>query len=82
MFYYVSVELRAVRKGPWKLHLASNSPASGDTVTRYERPPLYNLLDDPSEKYDISDSHPEVVKDLLRLIEEHKKNLKPGPQQV
>jgi arylsulfatase A-like enzyme len=82
IFYYFSVDLRAVRKGPWKLHLASNSPATGDTVTRYERPPLYNLLDDPSEKYDVSDSHPDVVKDLLRLIEEHKKNLKPGPEQV
>ncbi|MBI3696506.1 MAG: sulfatase [Acidobacteria bacterium] len=82
LFYYLGANLRAVRHGPWKLHLASNSPATGDGVTRYDRPPLYNLLEDPSEKYDLSDSHPDVVRDLLQLIEEHKRTLKPGPPQV
>jgi arylsulfatase A-like enzyme len=82
LFYYAGPELPAVRRGPWKLHLASNAPATAGGVTRYDRPPLYNLLEDPSENYQVSDSHPDVVRHLLRSIEEHQRTLKPGPRQV
>lgn len=83
LFFYYGTDLRAVRKGPWKLHIATNEPASGDTAPAYHAPPLlYNLLHDPSEKYDVADSHPEVVKDLLRLLERHKKEMKPGQPQT
>jgi arylsulfatase A-like enzyme len=83
LFYYLGPELQAVRKGPWKLHLAATNPGIGENwVTCFERPQLYNLLQDPSEKYDVSDSNPETVEDLERAIEEHKRTLQPGPAQT
>jgi arylsulfatase len=81
MFYYISTELRAVRKGRWKLHFASNNAATEEPVVRHERPLLFDLLTDPSEKHDVADSHPDIVKDLARTADEHKRNLKAGPPQ-
>jgi arylsulfatase A-like enzyme len=82
LFYYLGQRLQAVRHGPWKLHLFSTAPASGGGTTSYERPPLYNLEVDPSEKYDVSEKNPAVVRELLALIDEHKKTLEPGPPQT
>jgi arylsulfatase A len=82
MFYYISTELRAVRKGRWKLHFATNNAATEEPVVRHERPLLFDLLGDPSEKYDVSDSHPNIVKDLIGTADEHRRTLKAGPPQT
>lgn len=81
-FYYNGQDLRAVRQGPWKLHLATNDAATSGPVVRHERPLLFHLQEDPSEKYEISDSHPDIVKGLLALIEQHKLATKPGVPQT
>lgn len=81
-YYYNAEELRAVRKGPWKLHVASNTPATGSpAVARHDPPLLYHLAHDPSEKYDVAAAHPAVVKELVALMEQHKKSVVPGPPQ-
>ena len=82
MFYYQATDLRAVRKGPWKLHLAySEYDAHGRPSSLQRRTALYHLLEDPSEKYDVAEAKPEVVRELLALIEEHKKSLRASPPQ-
>jgi len=80
-FYYNAEDLRAVRKGPWKLHLETNEPATGGGLSKHEPPLLYNLTVDPSEKYDVAAENPAVVSDLLGLIEQHKKTMKFGELQ-
>lgn len=52
-FYLKEATLQAVRKGDWKLRCTA---AKG-----FE---LYNLSDDPSEKYNLADKHPDIVKEL------------------
>ncbi len=82
MFHYADTEVHAVRKGPWKLHLATQSPESNRPQSEKQNPPLlFHLLHDPSEKYNVADSHPHVVKDLLALVERHKAEMKPGDLQ-
>jgi arylsulfatase A-like enzyme len=81
-YYYFGSDLRAVRKGPWKLHVATNDAAVGGPVVRHDRPLLYNLPEDPSEKYDVADANPGVVRDLVQLMDEHKRAVKPGPPQT
>lgn len=81
-FYYWGDELRAVRKGDWKLHIAVNNTFPNSTpMEKLATPQLYHLTRDPSEKYDVSDSNPAVVKDLLAALEEHQRGMKPGPRQ-
>lgn len=53
---------QAVRKGPWKLiqlDIRSDAP-------RFE---LYNLDDDPSERFDVAADHPGIVSELREIMD-------------
>jgi arylsulfatase len=80
MFYWHEGELRAVRQGAWKLHLISNEPAKGArTAVKHDPPLLFNLDNDVSERRNVAGSHPQVVRRLLALAEEHRRSLRsPG----
>ncbi len=74
VFLWVGRQLRAMRKGPWKLHVITNEPANGTRETVRHNPPLlYQLLEDPSEKYDVAEAHPDIVRELLGLMDEHRR---------
>jgi len=82
-FYWHVNDLRAVRKGPWKLHTVTNVAETAPAkVTKLERPALYNVGVDPSEKYDVAEQHPEVVRELLGLLESNAAGIKPGAKQT
>ncbi|GAB5559830.1 MAG: sulfatase [Synoicihabitans sp.] len=74
-YYYARTQLRAVRSGPWKLHLAQEIDAlwsrfsKPDDVLDIPRPLLYNLDTDIGETIDLAAEHPDVVKKLLQLAE-------------
>ncbi len=74
-FYYgPGNRLHAVRKGPWKLHIKTSS----QTRKKYfdgKLPLLFQLDEDPSEKYDLADKEPEVVQELTELLEQHRKQV-------
>ncbi len=83
-FYYHTNRLYAVRSGPWKLHL---SVPQARRNTRAGRPMdqllLYHLHQDPGEKHNLADQHPEVVRRLLKLAQQARAKLgdgAPGPQ--
>lgn len=70
-FFYFGInhQLMAVRKGPWKLHVKTYSQINADYFNG-KLPLLFNLYEDPSEKYDVADKYPEIVAELDRLIKE------------
>ena len=71
-----------MRRGPWKLHLKTVNPASGKEKPQVHDPPLlFHLTTDPSERFNVADRHPDVVDQLLKEIEEHRRTLKPGTPQ-
>ncbi len=82
MFYYRGTELFAVRKGPYKAHFITQSGYRGDKPVKHDPPVLYNLEHDPSEKYDIAKDHPDVIADIMKEVEKHRANLKPGEDQL
>ena len=79
IFYYRSREIYAVRCGEYKAHLitqgAYNYPKGSDEKIVLDIPLLYNLNIDPSEKYNIADKNPEILLEIEKIIEKHKKNL-------
>jgi arylsulfatase A-like enzyme len=80
LFYYWDNELRAVRKGAYKAHLITSGAYGEGGERQVHNPPLlFNLADDPGEQRDIASRHPEVVADLLREVEGHRRNLVIGP---
>lgn len=81
MIFYNGVDVFAYRKGGYKIHLATSRYAHRDVV-EHDPPLLFNLLEDPSEKYDIAADHPDIVADLLADVSAHKSSFTPAPDQV
>ncbi|HMQ46923.1 MAG TPA: sulfatase [Saprospiraceae bacterium] len=67
LYYGLNNDLFAIRKGPWKLHLKTYSQLGLDYFEA-ERPLLFHLEHDPSEKYNVADKHPEIVKALQAAL--------------
>lgn len=96
VYYYNGINLQAIRKGKWKLHLPRTSedqpfwsknkkekPFKGKNLKNIGcrgllvlgRPLLFNLDRDMGELTDISNKHPEIVKELLSEAERVRKEL-------
>ena len=82
MFYYRGAKLYAARKGLYKAHFITKPSYGRGKETRHDPPLLYHLGHDPSEKYDISKDHPEVIKDIQKEVALHLANLTPGEDQL
>lgn len=80
-FYWNAETLCAVRQGPWKLHRVTNTAEWQSGTAKHDPPLLFHLEHDPSEKYDVAAEHPEVVKRLLALMEEHEAKVERGAPQ-
>lgn len=62
----------AIRVGPWKLRVSvqpGGSRIEGEAAEPTERVQLFHLLGDPSERYDQSATHPEVVARLRARLD-------------
>ncbi len=84
LFYYRGYNLMAVRKGPWKMHLMTQDAygAGARQPVKQDPPVLYHLEHDPSERSNVAEAHPEVIKAMLADIEVHKKDLVPAESQL
>lgn len=73
MAYYRAGELRAFRKGHYKLHLITQGAyRQPPERTVHESPLLHHLGEDPSERFDIAAQQPAVVAELLAAVEAHR----------
>ena len=48
----------------------------------HEKPLLFNVEEDPSEKYNIADEFPEVVSSIDAMVNEHKTTVIPVKDQL
>src|SRR5262249_32464462 len=81
MFYYNGNQLYAARKGPFKAHFATWPGYSKEKPEKHEVPVLYNVEEDPGEKFDIAAQHPDVIADIQREVEKHRAGMVPGKPQ-
>ena len=83
MFYYRGTKLYAVRKGQFKAHFFTKTAyVSNAKETQHDPPLLFHLGHDPSERFDVSQDHPEVIADIRREVKQHLAKLSPGPDQL
>ena len=83
VFYWREEQIYAVRQGPWKAHfITAGCYGIGPKKEVHEKPELYNLSQDPSEKYNIAARHPEIVQQLTELAEEHRQSIEPVENQL
>ncbi len=81
MFYYNGNELYAARKGPFKAHYITWSGYSKEKPEKHDPPILYNVEEDPGEKFDIAAQHPDVIADIKAEVEKHLAGVVPGKPQ-
>jgi arylsulfatase A len=78
LFYYWDSELRAIRKGNYKAHfITSGAYGEGGPRTVHTPPLLFDLAQDPGERYNVASAHPDIVADLVREAEEHRRTVVP-----
>lgn len=70
--YYISENLYALRKGAWKIHFITHASYSLTPPLVLKTPLLYNIENDPSEKYDVAKDHPDIVADLTKEFDKQK----------
>lgn len=84
MFFYRGTALHAVRKGAFKAHFLTR-PEYGRGANKpvpHAPPLLYDLDQDPSERFDVARAHPQVIAEIRRLVEQHRAELVPGEPQL
>jgi arylsulfatase A-like enzyme len=75
-YYYQMDQLQCVRSGKWKLHLPLEMRKANWGKGTPDVPlQLYDVADDVAEQNDVSDQHPEVVKQLLALADKARVDL-------
>ena len=76
MFFYRGVNLFAVRHGSYKAHFQTRpSYVRGEKTTIHETPLLFDLNVDPSEKYNVAKEHPEVLEEIGKIADAHRKTV-------
>ncbi|MGC9344396.1 MAG: sulfatase-like hydrolase/transferase [Bacteroidales bacterium] len=86
-YYYRTNSLEAIRHGSWKLVFPHPGRTYEGFQPGYDGKPgqvngnfqfeggLYDLRRDPGERYDVSESYPEIVKSLTKFAEEARQDL-------
>ncbi len=76
LLYFDAWNAQCIRKGNYKLHVSrynsqvySPAPAAGRINLPLPKPELYDLSLDPDESYDIAPENPEIVKELIAILE-------------
>lgn len=65
-YYYDGPQLQAIRSGPWKYYLPLVRKVRNGNPQKAR---LYNVVENPSETIDVKDTHPQIVKSILKFAE-------------
>ena len=85
MFYWRGSKLFAVRHGSYKAHFITKSEYGSDAAVEHATPLLYNLDQDPAEKFDLSGKGPEmaeVIAKIRRIAADHLRSITPVENQL
>jgi arylsulfatase A-like enzyme/CubicO group peptidase (beta-lactamase class C family) len=76
LFYYWDSELRAMRNGKYKAHfITSGAYGEGQPRTNHTPPLLFDLSTDPGERVDVAANHPDIVGDLIKMADVHRRGV-------
>ena len=68
--YYRQDTLIGIRHKEWKMYIKDPNPWNDD-LTEKDMPVLFNIEHDPSEKYNVTSKHSDIVDRIVTLSEEH-----------
>lgn len=80
-FYYRGTRLFAARLGRYKAHTLTQ-PGYGPGPEKHDPPLLFDLEEDPGERFDVAKAHPDALVAIAHEVERHQAELRPGPSQL
>lgn len=80
--FYRGTSIFALRMGAYKAHYLTKSAYGRDPVVEHERPLIFNLLHDPSERFDVSEQRPELVQAFENLKTHYLNEVEVAPTQL
>ena len=75
-------ELKAIRKGTWKMFIQAPYNTFSPEESNEKLPILFNVDEDPSEKYNVAKDHPDVLEELTALATAHQKSVVEVPSML
>ena len=73
MFFYHGTRIFAARKGDFKLYFYENNPAGyPERMRKLDTLQLFNVQHDPSERFELADEHPDIIRDIQAMVEQHR----------
>lgn len=82
MFYYRGSDLYAVRVGAYKAHLITEAGYEAKTKEFHNPPLLFDVEQDPSERFNIAAQHPEILETIQSVISNHRATMVKGPDML
>lgn len=69
LLFFDEDQIAAIRKGDWRLVLRSYYKTYDVPLQAFNYPLLFNLKKDPGENYSLTDREPELVAELIEIVE-------------
>jgi arylsulfatase A len=69
--FHRGVRPYAARWGPWKAHFFTQSAYPARARQEHNPPLLYNLEQDPEERFNVADQHPQVIAEIRQRLNRH-----------
>jgi arylsulfatase A-like enzyme len=84
IFYYHGEEVFAIRHGDWKIHFKTleNIYTPKAQIIEHNPPMLFNLANDPSEKYNVASENQDIIISFEVILKSHLKSIKPVENQL
>lgn len=71
-------ERRAIRTGTYKAHfITSGAYDASEPRTVHTPPLLFDLAEDPGERFNVAAAHPDIVADMIREADAHRRTVVP-----
>ena len=64
------------------MHFITQSAYVGDEPVPHDPPALYHLEHDPSERFNVAADHPDVIAEIMKVVQRHRAALDPAPSQL
>jgi arylsulfatase A len=79
MFFYHGTRIFAARKGDYKMYFYSNNPQGyPEKIEKLSSYQLFNVQHDPSERFNLADKKPEIMREIEEMVQKHQNTVKPG----
>jgi arylsulfatase A-like enzyme len=83
VLFYRGPKLYALRRGAFKAHFFTRPEyEEGGVEAAHDPPLLYNVDEDPGERFDVATRHPDVIAALRARAAQHAKTIEPAENQI